>query len=111
MKKITTGIIALSLLMVPALVLGQGGVTPEEPPATIDIPAIITRVLNWAFGLLLAVAVAFFLYAAFMYLSGTEENIKKAKKTIIYVIIAIVIAFASRGLAVIIKSLIMGPGA
>lgn len=110
MKKITTGIIALSfLIMTPALVFGQtGGITPEVIPPTINIPTIVNRIMDWAFGLLLAVAAAFFVYAAFMYLSGTEENIKKAKKTIIYVIIAIALAFAARGIGAIVKSLMTG---
>ena len=92
----------------PLLVLAQGGISPVTPPATINIQQIINTVINWAFGLLIALAVLFIFYAAFLYLTaaGDAEKVKSASNYIIYAVIALVVAFAARGLVAIVRGLV-----
>lgn len=64
--------------------------------------------MNWSFGLLIVLAAAFILYAAFLYLtSATQpEKIENAKKYIIYAVVAIVVGFVARGLVSIVIDLL-----
>lgn len=87
---------------------GVGGVEVCDPVVELDLPAIITKIVNWGFGFLIVLAAFFILIAAYYYLTGgmNEENIKKAKNYIIYAVMAIVIGFLSRGLVYIVKNLL-----
>ncbi len=101
--------IALGLTLSPiGTVNAQGGVTPVVPPSTINVPAIVNKAMNWSFGLLIVLAAAFILYAAFLYLtSATQpEKLETAKKYIIYAVVAIVVGFVARGLVSIVIDLL-----
>lgn len=104
--------IALSLTLSPiAAAKAQGGVTPVAPPSTIDIPSLVTRIMNWAFGLLIVLAAAFIFYAAYLYLTAqstgkAEEKITQAKNFILYAVIAIIVGFVARGLVSIVIGLL-----
>lgn len=103
---------ALSLMLLPVAVVKAthiGGVVHTTAvPTTIDVPKIINTTMDWAFGLLIALAAAFILYAAYLYLTGggNEENVGKAKNIIIYAVVAIIVAFVSRGLVSIVQGLL-----
>ncbi len=60
---------------------------------------ILNNLINWALGALIAISVAFVIYAAFLYLTGAdnEENIKKARKILIYVAVAVAVGLLSKG--------------
>jgi len=89
-------------------VKAQGGVSPIVPPDTIDVPGLINRIMNWAFGLLIVLAAAFIFFAAYLYLTagGNEANTAKAKNYIIYAVIAIIVGFVARGLVSIVIGLL-----
>jgi len=111
MKKLTSKFapIALALTMFPlGIVSAQGGVGAGNLPPTIDIPSIVLRVMNWAFGLLIVLAAAFIFFAAYLYLTaGTQpDNVGKAKQYIIYAVVAIVVGFVARGLVSIVTGLL-----
>jgi len=113
MKKLTSKFapIALALTMFPLGIVsaqGTGGVTSGNLQPTIDIPAIVLRVMNWAFGLLIVLAAAFIFFAAYLYLTaGTQpDNVGKAKQYIIYAVVAIVVGFVARGLVSIVTGLL-----
>ncbi len=102
--------IALGLTLSPIGTAGAqtGGVTPVVPPTTINIPALVDRIMNWAFGLLIVLAAAFIFFAAYLYLTaGTQpDNQAKAKQYIIYAVIATVVGFVARGLGSIVIGLL-----
>ena len=108
MRTLIFSAVAVIFFSLPVLAQAQGGVAPVPVPTTVDIPQLITTVLNWAFGLLLVLAAAFILYAGFLYLMGgtNEENIGKAKNYILYAVIAIVIGFLARGIVAIVRGLL-----
>ena len=91
------------------LVFAQGGISPVEPLAgNVNIQTIINTVSNWALGLLIALATLFVIYAAYLYLqsSGNEEDIGKAKNTLIYAVVAIVVGLLAKAVAYIVTQLI-----
>lgn len=75
-----------------------------------DVKNIITTVGDWMFGILIALAAVFIMYAAFLYLTaaGDEEKLKQAKNIIVYAIVAIVVGVLARGMVVIVQNLIPG---
>lgn len=93
----------------PLLVGAQGGIIPQPPlPSDTSFFEIINRVINWAFGLLLILAVAFIIWAAFLYLTsgGDEEKTGTAKKYIYAAVIAVVIAAMARVAVFIVRQLV-----
>jgi len=72
--------------------------------AALDTPAAfiakIEEIQNWMFSFLLSFAAVFIIIAAFIFLTsaGDPKKTEKAKNTIIYAVIAIVIAFLARAI-------------
>lgn len=101
MKRFFTGVVLIAVNALPLVAL-----------AAIDTPAkVITAVegvRDWLFGLLLVLAVVFIIWAAFMFLTsgGDTEKVGKAKQQILYAVVAIVVAFASRGIIDIVQGLL-----
>lgn len=80
------------------------------PPAgtKVNPVTIIDTTINWAFGLLIILASAFIVYAAFVFLtsSGDTEKVKQAKNLILYAVIAIAVAFFARAVVYIVRELL-----
>lgn len=99
------------LAVLPAVALAATDF--EEPPAPVtgpsDIVDIIETVAGWMFGILIALAVVFLLYAAFLYLmsAGDQTKTAKAKNVLIYAIWALVIAVLAGGVAVFVKDFLL----
>lgn len=112
MKKIFVLFPILTLAVMPVLVGAQ-----TDPPTTITTMAgvltTLNNILNWFFAIFLVAAVFFLLWAAFMYLTsaGDEEKVGKAKKALIWAIVAIVVAFLARGIVLIVKNFLTSGGA
>jgi hypothetical protein len=90
----------------PPIALGQSQL-PESPiKTTNDIITFITNAARFAFGLLMALAVVFILYASFIYLTaaGDDTKVEKAKNIIVYAVIAIIVALLAGGFASLIGS-------
>ncbi len=80
---------------------GVGGInTPTIQNTAVNVGTIINNITSWVSGLLIAVAVLFVIYAAYLYLTsaGDAEKVKSASNYILYAVIATVVALASRGL-------------
>ena len=106
-------LVALSLAT-PFIALAQGGSTQVQPvpvPPAADIPGLVTRIINFLFGLLLVVAALFVFYAAYLYLTaaGNEEMVKSARNYIIYAVVAIVVAFLSRTVIALVREILQVP--
>lgn len=102
-------LIISALTLLPLLAIAQA---PPPTPTVItsygDVIRVINTIGNWMFGLLLALAAIFIIYAAFLYLTaaGNEEQVSKAKTIIIYAIVAIVVGILARGIVVVVQSLL-----
>lgn len=106
MKKVLIG---LAAVMLPLMVFAQPPL-PQGPQTYGAVITIINTVGQWLFGILLALAVIFLVYAAFLYLTaaGDDKKIDQAKKIILYAVIAIIVAVLARGIVAVVQSLVVG---
>ena len=90
--------------------------TLEEPPENVaDINSFIKAIdliAKWMYNILLALGVVFVLYAAFLYMisQGNEERMERAKKVLIYAIVALVIAVLAGGISSVVEDFITDVG-
>jgi hypothetical protein len=104
---VSKGVVMLA--MAPALALAQ----LTEPPVITGLGGIttaVTAIVNWMIGLFWILAVAFVIWAAFLYLTagGDEEKIKGAKQRLIFAVVAAAIALVATGLRVIVENILKG---
>lgn len=68
-------------------------VQPTVLPATADFGVLLTRIINYFLGLVGLIAVLMLVIGGIRYITsgGNEQTIEKAKQTILYAIIGIVI--------------------
>jgi len=99
MKKI---ILPISILTIFSLALVSFAVTgeTEAPYITLDIWIMLTKAINWLFGLVIAVAAIMLIWAGFTYVTsaGNAEKMKTALNSVIYALIGIAIAILAKGL-------------
>lgn len=115
---ITIGLITISILNITGIAFGQGTIAnlpitrvgPGTAGGLLDLLRAIVRYVYIGFFIL---AVLFILYAAFLYLTaaGSDEAIGKAKKVLIYAVVAIIIAFLAVGFETIIGTFLTNPSA
>jgi len=103
----------LMLVVLPSFIFAQ--TTPAKPPRSITsigqfVTALCT-VMNWLYTFFLVLSVLMILWAAFLYVTsaGSDEKIKQAKQTIVYAVIAIIVAAIAAGLPNIIETLLSAP--
>lgn len=108
-KNLVNKIIAAALILSPFAVFAQGGVT--SPPGAVvtsigDIMRIVETAVNWAFSLLLILAVLFIFYSAWIYMTagGELEAVTRAKKNLLYAVIGIVIALLARSIIALVRN-------
>ena len=111
------GILGLVAFMglAPSVGLAEGFGEPEDLPtsAVTDIRGIfdlIVQILNFAFTLLLILAVVFIIVAAYKYLTagGDVEKLKSAHSTLIWALVAVVVAVFAIALVNIVKNAATG---
>jgi hypothetical protein len=117
MKKFLTILAVLSIAALPALAAAQGfgtpaGVPPEPAPVSGasagTVYGILNQVITILFYVLMFAAVICILLAAFYYLTaqGDGEKVGKAKATLLYAVIAIVIAVLARSVPFIVATFV-----
>ncbi|MFH1161725.1 MAG: hypothetical protein V1696_00375 [Candidatus Jorgensenbacteria bacterium] len=108
--KIGAGIAMVGALALPLFAGAQPPTLAQNISSYADITALITKIGNWFFGILVAVAVLFILYSAFLYLTsgGDEEKVKAAKNYLVYAIIAIAIGVLARGIVYVVTTVFFG---
>jgi hypothetical protein len=95
---------------------------PATPPAIVNIdkePAglikgwegvftALNNITNWIFGFFLVVAVLFILVGAYELLisKGDPEGFAKAKKTLLYAVIAIAIAVMAKSIVIVVAKIV-----
>jgi len=99
MKKIILAISILTLFSVALISFAQG-TAPTPPNINIDIWSLLTRALNWLFGIVIALAAIMIVWAGYAYITsaGSEEKMKTALNTLIYALIGVAIALLAKGL-------------
>lgn len=108
-KNLVNKIIATALLLSPLAAFAQGGVT--SPPGAVvtsigDIMRIVETAVNWAFSLILILAVLFIFYSAWLYMTagGNPEKVESAKKNLLYAVVGIVIALLARSIIALVRN-------
>jgi heme/copper-type cytochrome/quinol oxidase subunit 2 len=73
-----------------------------------SVIVFITDILNWIFGILMVVGVAFILIAAYKYLTaaGDEKKLGSAKNTLKYALIGIGVALISKAIVLVLASIL-----
>lgn len=102
---------ALALLALPAVVRAQAALT--NPLGTTDIPTIIGNVVKALLGLSGAVALLVFVWSGILMIAagGNADQIKKAKSSLIWATIGLVVIFTAYTLvATLIGALSTGAG-
>lgn len=114
-KNIFRSLSVAALSAVPFLASAQfTGTPPTEPPIVGNtyggVIDIFKTVSGWMLGILIALAVVFLIYAAFLYLTsgGEQESLTKAKNYLVYAIIAIGVGLLARGLVILAGTLFAG---
>jgi phosphoglycerol transferase MdoB-like AlkP superfamily enzyme len=104
MKKVLRGITAVSLLVLPVIVLAQEYTAPE-----VDIFDALNTLTDYLFTILLVVAVIFLIIAAFTFItaSGDPAKVEKARNFVLYALIGVAVAVAAKGLVMLVQT-IMG---
>ena len=105
MKKILLAATLISLLALPVVALAQNGIPEgliEEPQDIIDL---ITKIADWIFLILLAVALIFILIAALQFLTsgGDPMKVEKARNNLLYAVIGIAVAFLAKGFVEVVR--------
>jgi len=113
MKKIisvASSITLVTLLLLPVVVLAQGEEIPTGLITSVDdIIALIRRLANWFFAILLAVSLIFILMAALAFLtsSGDPAKVEKARNMLLYAVIGIGVAFLAQAFVQLVRFILV----
>lgn len=104
MKKIIPLISSTTASIATALVpLASAAASDIDTPG--KVITIINKFGGWAYAALIAFAVIFIIYAAFLFLTAGDdaEKVGKAKKQLIYAVIAVATAILATGIIAVTK--------
>lgn len=105
---------SLILFLIISYAIAMPVFAQEKPPAgsfAQELKDILTRLTNWMLALLIAVTVAFIVYAAYLYLTsqGDVEKVKTANRVILYAAIAVGVALLAWVFVALIGALVGAP--
>ena len=118
MKKIFLVLLLFSFLLLPmgnlsvvraydwGFSVGSGGAA--SPPATLDVMTVLERIVDWLFTILLVVAAIFIVVAGYYFVTatGNPETVSKARNFVMYALIGVAVAVASRGLVALVRRIV-----
>lgn len=111
--RVTSTVCGLAVLAASAYAQGGGfpssftpTVQPTNLPSSPDLGVLLTRVINYFLGLVGLLAVLMLVIGGIRYITsgGNEQTIEKAKNTILYAIIGIIIVLLSYAIVFTITS-------
>lgn len=104
MKKIVLSLTLISLLVFPVLAFA----IEEGPPSTVDIIGTLDGIVDWIFSILVVFAAIMLVWAGFSFVTagGDATKLGEARTKILYALIGIIVAFASRGLIAFVQTLV-----
>ncbi len=102
-QKVVTSAILLSPSLVfaqaPGTITGPGGttITPKTTFTKENLSTNLGTVVSYILGIILIIAVAMIIYGGFLYITAgaNEDNTKKAKTTLLYGVIGVIVAALS----------------
>lgn len=106
-KIVLYSILSAMVVFMPIMANAASDIGSVSVSAT-DVPKIIAKVAAAMYNVVLALAVVFLIWAAFLYLSGDPKKVAKAHKQIINAVIAIIIAIIAFSAKAIIQSFLGG---
>ena len=105
MKKIIALLALFMLVVSPVLVFANPVPAAVSPQSVTPIPDTnfentIDNLTNWFFAILLVIAVWFFLWAGFTFVTanGEPDKITKARNQVMYGVIGVIVAVMAKGL-------------
>jgi len=103
MKKIVLSLTLTSLLVFPVLVFAA-----DAPPESVDIMATLDGIVDWVFSILVVFAAIMLVWAGFSFVTagGDATKLGEARQKILFALIGIIVAFASRGLIAFVQTLV-----
>ena len=114
-KKISLLLIMFYLISLPVFILAQGtggfipnGNTGISNPLTADsFTDLINNIAGWIFTLAIPLAALMFMFGGFQFLvsGGSEEKVTKAKKTMLWAAVGLMVCLIGAGFTGIIKEL------
>jgi len=110
MKKIATGLLTLSLLVVPAVAAAQINVNDEYGTTfgmgTADLESTVVQIVQWVLGFLGLIAVIMILIGGFQWMTagGNEEKVASAKKVISAAVIGLIIVLLAWAIVIFVVS-------
>lgn len=112
-KKLLTALMVLSMTaasQVLAVTNGFGMNTAPPGIVTTDLASIIINITNWVLGFITLVAVLMLIWGGVQYLtaSGDEANVEKAKHTITYAILGLIVVGIAYAVVVVIVNTFIG---
>ena len=101
------------------ILLAQAQSVPQPPVTAPDQlnninqflnSGLVCTVLNWVFWFIIVLSIIFTLVAAFRYLTaaGDPEKVKRAGATLLYVVVAVIVALIAKGLPLIVSQFVGG---
>jgi len=104
MKTIILTTVLLAVVSIASISLAQ---SPVAPTITIDLwssNSILTKVLNWFFGIVILIAAIMLVWAGYNYVTsaGNEDKMKTALNTVIYALVGVAIVLLAKGLVYLI---------
>ena len=108
MKKIVLSLTSISLLVFPVLAFAVTD-PGAGPAADVDIIATLENIVDWVFGILVIFAAIMLVWAGFSFVTagGDATKLGEARQKVLYALIGIIVAFASRGLVLWVQSLVV----
>lgn len=94
-----------TIALLPSFTAAQNTPLIDEPE---DLTKAAEKIVVWAYNFFWVAAVAFVIWAAFLFLSAGDdaEKVTKAKKMLLYVVIAAAIVLLANGLELIVTKLL-----
>ena len=99
MKKIILSLALISLISIPVL---------ASAAEKLKIEIVLERITNWLLGILLSVAVIFFIIAGFYFVTsfGDPERTKKARYFVIWALVGVAVGIASKAMVTFIEKVL-----
>jgi len=103
MKKVLSSLVLVTLLAAPAVVLAQAEEAPE-----LDIMEALDSITDWLFTILIVIAAIWIIVAAYTFVTaaGDPDKTKKARDFVMYAMIGVIVAFAAKGLVVLVSRMV-----
>ena len=100
--------ILLALALLGFLVLPLTGLADATSSGEIDVMAVLNRITNWLFTILVAVAGIAIVIAGYYFVTaaGNPEQITKARNFIYYALIGVVVALLARGMVSLVQRIV-----